>query len=191
MSATDERLLSLEDVANRLQVSDQSVRRWIKAGKLTAYKPGLEWRIRPSDLEDFLQARSYPKVQAPLPESSEERRSALAEVLLVTLEDWQEIVADSPAANTSGGALFAWHIKDRLAVLMSDGERWSQLPPQEQDVITEVMRAVERLDEQWLGRVEVELQRSTEAASVTNLAEVRRQLKQARQSTRRAGSAGA
>jgi excisionase family DNA binding protein len=75
MSATEERLLSLEDVANRLQVSDQSVRRWIKAGKLAAYKPGLEWRIRPSDLENFLQAHSYPKVQAPLPESSEERRA--------------------------------------------------------------------------------------------------------------------
>ena len=75
MSATEDRLLSLEDVANRLQVSDQSVRRWIKAGKLAAYKPGLEWRIRPTDLENFLQAHSYPKVQAPLPESSEERRA--------------------------------------------------------------------------------------------------------------------
>ena len=67
MSASEERLLSLEDVADRLQVSDQSVRRWIKAGKLAAYKPGLEWRISPSDLEDFLEIRSYPKVQAPLP----------------------------------------------------------------------------------------------------------------------------
>ena len=67
MSASEERLLSLEDVADRLQVSDQSVRRWIKAGKLAAYKPGLEWRISPSDLEDFLETRSYPKVQAPLP----------------------------------------------------------------------------------------------------------------------------
>jgi excisionase family DNA binding protein len=67
MSATDDRLLSLEDVADRLQVSDQSVRRWIKAGKLAAYKPGLEWRIRPSALEDFLETHSSPKVQAALP----------------------------------------------------------------------------------------------------------------------------
>jgi excisionase family DNA binding protein len=72
MSATDERLLSLEDVADRLQVSDQSVRRWIKAGRLAAYKPGLEWRIRPRDLEDFLEARSYvPKAQA-APSSDEQ-----------------------------------------------------------------------------------------------------------------------
>src|SRR5215207_7939860 len=71
MSASEERLLSLEDVADRLQVSDQSVRRWIKAGKLAAYKPGLEWRISPSDLEDFLQTHSSPKVQPPLPSANE------------------------------------------------------------------------------------------------------------------------
>jgi excisionase family DNA binding protein len=61
MAASEEQLLSLEDVASRLQVSDQTVRRWIKSGKLAAYKPGLEWRIKPSDLEEFLQARSSPK----------------------------------------------------------------------------------------------------------------------------------
>jgi excisionase family DNA binding protein len=57
MLAAEERFLSLEDVAERLQVSDRTVRRWVKDGKLAAYKPGREWRIRPSDLEDFLEAR--------------------------------------------------------------------------------------------------------------------------------------
>jgi excisionase family DNA binding protein len=52
-----ERFLSLEDVAERLQVSDRTVRRWVKDGKLAAYKPGREWRIRPSDLEEFLESR--------------------------------------------------------------------------------------------------------------------------------------
>ena len=61
MAASEEQLLSLEDVAGRLQVSDQTVRRWIKSGKLAAYKPGLEWRIKPSDLDEFLQSRSFPK----------------------------------------------------------------------------------------------------------------------------------
>jgi excisionase family DNA binding protein len=67
MAGSEEQLLSLEDVAGRLQVSDQTVRRWIKSGKLPAYKPGLEWRIKPSDLEEFLQARSSPKGRAPSP----------------------------------------------------------------------------------------------------------------------------
>lgn len=57
MLAAEERFLSLEDVAERLQVSDRTVRRWVKDGKLAAYKPGREWRIRPSDLENFLESR--------------------------------------------------------------------------------------------------------------------------------------
>jgi excisionase family DNA binding protein len=57
VAASEEQFLSLEDVAARLQVSDQTVRRWIKSGKLTAYKPGLEYRIREADLEEFLRAR--------------------------------------------------------------------------------------------------------------------------------------
>jgi excisionase family DNA binding protein len=57
VTAAEERFLSLEDVAARLQVSDQTVRRWIKSGKLTAYKPGLEYRIREADLQEFLRAR--------------------------------------------------------------------------------------------------------------------------------------
>jgi excisionase family DNA binding protein len=94
MPAADERLLSLEDVAARLQVSDQSVRRWIKAGKLAAYKPGLEWRIKPSDLEEFLENRSYPKVQAPLPDAEQERPdldiAALDEALAADLRQQRE-----------------------------------------------------------------------------------------------------
>jgi excisionase family DNA binding protein len=80
MSVSEERLLSLEDVAERLQVSDQSVRRWIKAGKLAAYKPGLEWRIRTSDLEDFLETHSSPKVQAPLSSADQRRAPTPAEL---------------------------------------------------------------------------------------------------------------
>jgi excisionase family DNA binding protein len=90
MSASEERLLSLEDVAGRLQVSDQSVRRWIKAGKLAAYKPGLEWRISPSDLEDFLETRSYPKVQASLPsdDSQAGRRYSPTDQEIKSLGRW-------------------------------------------------------------------------------------------------------
>jgi excisionase family DNA binding protein len=60
-----ERFNSVEDVADQLQVDKQTVRRWIKEGRLAAVKPGLEWRIRQSDLDVFLEARSYPKGDAP------------------------------------------------------------------------------------------------------------------------------
>jgi excisionase family DNA binding protein len=79
VAASDEQFLSLEDVAARLQVSDQTVRRWIKSGKLTAYKPGLEYRIREADLEEFLRAREV-RPKAP-------RRSPLEPSLLNGLEE--------------------------------------------------------------------------------------------------------
>ena len=35
----------------------QTVRRWIQSGKLRAFKPGKEYRVREADLEEFLAAR--------------------------------------------------------------------------------------------------------------------------------------
>lgn len=52
-----ERFHTIPEVARILRVSDQSVRRWIKAGELRATKPGKEYRIGQSDLEEFLRAR--------------------------------------------------------------------------------------------------------------------------------------
>lgn len=88
MDASEEQFLSLEDVATRLQVSDQTIRRWIKSGKLTAYKPGLEYRIRESDLEEFLAARAFrPKAVA------QPRARAAAEGRLAMGRTWEELAA--------------------------------------------------------------------------------------------------
>ncbi len=70
----EERLLSTEEVAETLQVDEQTVRRWIKSGKLEAFKPGREWRIRPAALVALLETHSSPKAQAPLPFEDEQRR---------------------------------------------------------------------------------------------------------------------
>jgi len=48
-----------EEVAALLRVSPMTIYRNIKAGKLTAYKFGKEWRIRREDLEAFLQAHKH------------------------------------------------------------------------------------------------------------------------------------
>ncbi len=78
----EERFLSTEEVAERLQVDEQTVRRWIKSGKLEAFKPGREWRISPAALEALLESYSSPKGLAPLPfEDSEQRRIAEEEEL--------------------------------------------------------------------------------------------------------------
>jgi len=71
-------------IADELGVDVQTVRRWIQSGKLRAFKPGKEYRVREADLEEFLAAREVrPKAVASLSQRSlfngleEERREAL------------------------------------------------------------------------------------------------------------------
>jgi excisionase family DNA binding protein len=52
-------------IAEELGVDVQTVRRWIQSGRLRAFKPGKEYRVREGDLEEFLAAREVrPKGQA-------------------------------------------------------------------------------------------------------------------------------
>jgi putative resolvase len=57
MQTVEERYFTVEEVAERLKVSHMTVYRWIKAGKLGAYKIGGEFRLAEGDIERFLQAR--------------------------------------------------------------------------------------------------------------------------------------
>lgn len=53
--------LTVADVAKQLQISEDTVRRWIKSGKLPALKIGKEWRIDPEELKSLLaQFRKQP-----------------------------------------------------------------------------------------------------------------------------------
>ena len=55
----DENLLTPEQVAKRLQVTERTIYGWLRRGTLPALKLGRLWRIRPEDLEAFLEnARS-------------------------------------------------------------------------------------------------------------------------------------
>ncbi|MBU4233901.1 MAG: helix-turn-helix domain-containing protein [Proteobacteria bacterium] len=54
MPGTQERYLSPNDVAKKLNISPLTVRRWLKSGKLKGVKVGSLWRVRGSDLEAFL-----------------------------------------------------------------------------------------------------------------------------------------
>lgn len=45
----DDPYLTIGQVADLFAVKPATVRRWIKAGRLKAYKPGRDWRIRRSD----------------------------------------------------------------------------------------------------------------------------------------------
>lgn len=45
----------VEELAEKLRVSNMTIYRYIKAGKIKAYKIGKEFRIKVSDFEIFLQ----------------------------------------------------------------------------------------------------------------------------------------
>ena len=51
------RLLTISDIAERLQVSTKTIRRWIKKGDLIAHQLGSQWRISKVDMELFLRTR--------------------------------------------------------------------------------------------------------------------------------------
>src|SRR5918998_6249081 len=51
----EDRQLSLAEVAGLMGVSERTVRRWIKSGKLRAYKPGRDYRIPESALRKFVE----------------------------------------------------------------------------------------------------------------------------------------
>jgi len=61
-----DRWLTVQHVCDQLHVSDQTVRRWIKAGQLPATDLGGKagYRIRESDLAAFLERRATPKAAA-------------------------------------------------------------------------------------------------------------------------------
>lgn len=54
----EEKLHTPAQVAERLQVSERTVYRWIDSGELKAVKLGRLWRIQEPDLKDFLNKRS-------------------------------------------------------------------------------------------------------------------------------------
>lgn len=49
-----EKLLTINDIIEILQVSKLTVYRYIKAGKLPAYKVGRDYRVKQKDFDSFL-----------------------------------------------------------------------------------------------------------------------------------------
>lgn len=49
--------LTIEEVAKLLRVSYLTVYRWIKANKLSAYKAGKQYRIKKSDLDEYIRIK--------------------------------------------------------------------------------------------------------------------------------------
>lgn len=48
-------LLTTEEVAKALRVSEEAVRFWLRSGQLRGIRAGRRWRIRRADLEAYLE----------------------------------------------------------------------------------------------------------------------------------------
>ena len=51
-------ILTVTDVAERLQLDPETIRRYINRGDIVAYKIGKEWRIEEDDLMEFIRRKS-------------------------------------------------------------------------------------------------------------------------------------
>ena len=51
----EEKLLTPTDVAERLQLQERTVTRWLRTGYLRGFKLGKEWRVSSEDLYSFIE----------------------------------------------------------------------------------------------------------------------------------------
>jgi excisionase family DNA binding protein len=140
--ATAERYLSLQEVGDELGVSDQTVRRWVKAGELAAYKPGKEYRIKGSDLEEFLKTREVsPKVQSSLLEFEDGRHlSRFAEAIVTAAERWGEAMSNPDMNDTKRLGLIeaAQDLSGVIAERVEEKD-WDAIPNEERLAIVTTM----------------------------------------------------
>lgn len=64
MQGKDDKILGVEELSKFFGVSDQTIWRWCKAGKLPAFKIGSQWKIRQSDLNKIINQKINRKSQS-------------------------------------------------------------------------------------------------------------------------------
>lgn len=64
MELEDIRLLTLSEAANLLQVSTRTLQRMIRNGELPAFKVGGQWRLRETQLRQWVESRGGSIVDA-------------------------------------------------------------------------------------------------------------------------------
>jgi excisionase family DNA binding protein len=54
---SDDKMLTVQQIADQIQVNPETVRNWIRTGELDARDIGGEYRISHADLDDFIRRR--------------------------------------------------------------------------------------------------------------------------------------
>lgn len=113
----EERHLSLGEVAELLDKSERTVRRWIKSGKLKAFKPGRDYLIPESAIRELIErSEVYPKAQAPLfpQEHVEDTRRPDVVPALPEVEEWVRGLGPEAALIAMSDDEFYDHADDAL-----------------------------------------------------------------------------
>jgi excisionase family DNA binding protein len=182
VATNTEELLPLPEAAERLGVSVYTVRRWIKEGKLRAFRPGKEYRVREPDFEEFLRTREVrPKAPRRSPFEptfndalDERRRSRFAEAVALAAERWGEAVASTDMDDSKRFGLIdaALDLSDLISGTVRGEEDWEALTYQEQREIVGTMEKLGEVAELGLRR----LQEPTEVQDQARTVEERREL---------------
>ena len=120
-------VISFRDVhgiADELGVDVQTVRRWIQSGKLKAFRPGKEYRIREADLEEFLAAREV-RPKAPRRSPSE--------------PSFNDVLKDERRAEQLK------YLRALRALVWKLEQRWKEEPPQTSREIAVVLDTMQAL----------------------------------------------
>jgi PTS system nitrogen regulatory IIA component len=57
----EERLLTIDEVAEFLHINPMTVYAWVKEGKIPAFKIGKVWRFRKTEIDKWLKKQKYKK----------------------------------------------------------------------------------------------------------------------------------
>ncbi len=147
------RHLSLSEVAGSMGVSERTVRRWIKSGKLKAFKPGRDYRIPESALREFIEESEVaPKVQWPLPFEEEQQRRDVYTPWLEFINNyadrWEAKIAEGAFDRGAESEFFAT-MEDLSPILSRLGlqEKQEQPPGYIYTFGPTIDKAVTRIDE--------------------------------------------
>ncbi|OGT38288.1 MAG: excisionase [Gammaproteobacteria bacterium RIFCSPHIGHO2_12_FULL_38_14] len=50
--------LSVEEIADHLKISKETVYRWLEKGKIPAHRVGKQWRFKPSEVDEWVRSGS-------------------------------------------------------------------------------------------------------------------------------------
>ena len=86
LTMTDEQLLTVAEVDQQMRAREDTVRRWLRSGRLRGFQPGgtrLGWRVTTSEVQRFMRDLAIDQRQASvehLEQLEEDRRRIRGEV---------------------------------------------------------------------------------------------------------------